>query len=696
MPVFNHNRSRVIQTIFVSVFVLIVLQLINLQIVSKKYRQAADDNANLRKVIYPNRGIIYDRKKNSLLENVTMYDLIVTPSETKGLDTLAFCNMIGIDTIAYKKRLVKIFNKTGSWVKPGIFEPLLSPEKYARLSENMYRFPGFLLSERSVRSYPANAAGNVLGYIAEVDTGFLRRHKDEGYEMGDYAGMTGLERNYEKVLMGQRGVQKLIKDKLSRNMGSYENGILDTQAIAGKNLYSSLDIELQKLGEKLMTDKVGSIVAINPKTGGILCMISAPTYNPNNLTGSERRQHFGEMQIDPRKPLMNRPLHSTYSPGSTFKTIVGIVGLTEGVITDKYTMSCGGAFWGCGNGKPKCLDKGTFNIKGAIAVSDNAFFATVYKKILDQNKYAVTDSALEQFNRYANSFGLGHRLGVDLPSERNGNLPTSAFYRKMHGNKWNSCNIISNSIGQGEVLTSLTQLANVMATIANKGYFYTPHLIDSIEGGDEYKLLDAYKIKHQTLNIPDSVFEDVHDGMQAVMEYGTGAGVKIKGITVCGKTGTVENYDKGEKQKDHAFFGAFAPRENPKIAIAVMCENAGFGSQSAAPIASLLIEKFLNDSIVSDERKKLEDKITKTKLIPKLMQIEIDRMAAARKAKEDSINNILEMDKEAKDSTETELEEMTSNSIAQKPIKPLKDSMPIMDTNQAAILNEEKKRTNNN
>lgn len=689
MPVFNHNRSRVVQTIFVVAFVVIVLQLINLQIVSSKYRRAADENANLRKTIYPNRGIIFDRKKHSLLENVIMYDLIVTPSETKGLDTLAFCSLMDMDTVAYKKRIIKIINKTGSWVKPGTFESLLTPEKYARLSENMYRFPGFSLTERSVRSYPYNAAGNVLGYIAEVDTAFLRKHKDEGYEMGDYAGMTGLERSYEKVLMGQRGVQRLIKDKLSRNMGSYENGDFDTSAIAGKHLYSSLDIELQQMGEKLMKDKVGSIVAIDPKTGGILCMISAPTYNPNYLTGPERRKHFSELFTDPRKPLINRPVSNKSSPGSTFKTVVGIVGLTEGVIDQRFSISCGGAFWGCGNGKPKCLDKGTFDVRRAIAVSDNAFFATVYKKILDQNKYPNTDTALEQFNRYANSFGLGKKLGVDLPSESRGNIPSSTFYRKMHSVKWNSCNIISNSIGQGEVEASLLQLANVMATIANKGHFYTPHLIDSIEGGDEYNLLDSYKVKHKVINVPDSIFEIVHDGMQGVMEYGTGAAVKVEGIDICGKTGTVENYTKGEKQKDHAFFGAFAPRHNPKIAIAVMCENAGFGSQSSAPIASLLIEKYLNDSIKGDARKKLEEKIENTKLIPKLMQIEIDKMEAAKQAKLDSINGLIEMDSELKDTTTTDVEEVKPIIPINKNNKPQKDSMPIKDTT-AAILNDEK------
>ena len=686
MSAFNQNRSRVVQTIFVVVFVVIALQLINLQIISSKYRRAADDNANLRKVIYPNRGIIFDRNKKSLLENVIMYDLIITPSETKGLDTLAFCELMNIDIKEYKKRIIKVLNKTGSRVKPGIFEALLTPEKYGRLSENLYRLPGFILSERSVRSYPYNSAGNILGYIAEVDTSFLRRHNQEGYEMGDYAGMTGLERKYEKILMGQRGVKRLIKDKLSRNMGSYDNGAFDTVAIAGKNLYSTLDIELQKLGEKLMSDKVGGIIAIDPRTGGILCMVSAPTFDPNFLTGPDRRKHFSRLFVDPRKPLMNRPIFNRYSPGSTFKTVVGVIGLTEKVIDEKYSFSCNGAFHGCGNGKPKCLDIGTFNIKTAIALSDNAFFATVYKKILDQNKYRNTDSALENFNRYTYSFGLGKKLGVDLPSENSGNIPTSSFYRKMHGNRWNSCNIISNSIGQGEVGTTLMQLSNVMAIIANKGWYYTPHLIDSVEGGDIDKVLKQYKFKNYTLDIPDTVFNIVHDGMQGAMEYGTGAAVRVPGITVCGKTGTVENYYRGEKQKDHAFFGAFAPRDKPRIAIAVMCENAGFGSQSAAPIASLMIEKYLNDSIAGKERNGLADRITKTKLIPKLMQIEIDKKQKET-TKRDSLNALLEMDKEEKENADTESEDQKTEIKKSKiPTK----KIPQKTIAQVAILTDDK------
>jgi penicillin-binding protein 2 len=694
MSVFNQNRSRIIKTIFAATFIIIVLQIINLQFVSGIGKFG--DQAYLRKVVYPNRGIVFDRKKRSLLENITIYDLLVTPALTKGIDTAAFCAMMNIDTATYRKRLIKVKNKTGNSVKQGIFESLLSPEIYARLSENMYRFPGFVLSQRSIRSYPYDAAGNILGYVREVDTSDLRRHEGEGYEMGDYIGKAGLEKYYEKILLGTRGVKIMLRDKLNREIGNFENGKYDTQAVAGKNLYSSLDIELQKLGEKLMTNKVGSIVAIDPKTGGILAMISAPTYNPNYLTGSNSRKHFGEMQIDPRLPLMNRAVQSTYSPGSTFKTVVGIIGLTEGVINDKFTVHCSGAFYGCGNGKPKCLDRGSFDFRRAVAVSDNNYFATVYKKILDQNRFVNYDSALDNFNSYTETFGLGRTLGVDLPSEKKGLIPSSQYIRKkLKTNKWYPCNIISNSIGQGFIDVTMTQLANVMAVIANKGYYYTPHVIDSIEGGDVDGVLTNFKIKNRVKEVPDTVFEIVQDGMQGVMQPGgTGYGARVEGINICGKTGTVENYAKGGKQKDHSFFGAFAPRENPKIAIAVICENAGFGSQTAAPIASLMIEKYLNDTI-SEKRKKVEEDMTNKKCIPKLMQEAIDLMEAAKKHRLDSINGLIEINSEKDDTTliakaseEKNIQYIDIDSLPQKPIK--KDSTrKVIDTN--AIIDNKKR-----
>lgn len=684
MSVYNQSRSRIIQIIFVVVFVVIIGQLVHLQLFSSKYDVYAKNNAIFRKVIYPDRGIIYDRKKKAILENVQMYDLIVTPAETKGIDTIAFCKLLGIDTAEYNKKIREIKIKNTA-VKPSVFEPLLSLEMYNKLNENLYKFPGFILQERSVRSYPFNVGANFLGYIAEVDTSFLRKHKEEGYEMGDYAGYTGLERTYEKVLMGQRGINLLTRDKLGRIQGSFENGKYDTVPIAGKHMYSSIDIELQELGEKLMSNKVGSIVAIDPKTGGVLCMVSAPNYNPNYLTGNQRRKHFSELFTDPRLPLYNRTITSRYSPGSTFKTMVGMIGLAEGVIGVQDHISCGGRYYGCGTGKPKCLDPGYFKLNEAIAHSCNTYFATVFRKTLDQDKFGTVDSGLAVFNEYAKSFGLGNKLGVDLPSENKGNLPTSKYYRKIFGTKWNSCNIISNAIGQGEVQTTIVQLANVMATIANKGYYYTPHLIDSIEDGDEYGMLDKFREKHYTKGVADSVFDAVQDGMQSVMEFGTGAGFKVDGITICGKTGTVENYYRGEKQKDHSFFGAFAPRENPKIAIAVICENAGFGATYSGPIATLLIEKYLKDSIGTKERKAKVESLAKTNLIPRLMRIEMERMDSIKRAKEKPV--IDPKEEEEKD----EEEAVVVNTEDNKPT-PAKDSSKKNKPNATAILPTEDKK----
>ncbi len=695
MPVFNQSRGRIVQIIFASVFLVIVGQLINLQLFSAKYKLAAENNALFRKVIYPDRGIIFDRKRRAILENINSYDLVVIPAETKGMDTLALCSLLNIDTIEYKKRMREIIFKTGN-VRTGVFEALLSQGMYAHLNENIYKFPGFSLTERSVRSYPYNVAGHVLGYTDEVDTGFLRRHRDEGYQMGDYAGRTGLERYYEKVLMGQRGVKNYIRDNKSRLQGDYEKGMYDTAAVAGSNIHLSLDVELQKLGEQLMTNKVGSIVAIDPKTGGILCMVSAPTYNPNYISGNQRKKHIAEMILDPREPFNNRGLSTYYSPGSTFKTVVGIVGLTEGVITERTTVTCPGFFTGCGTGKPKCLDKGTFDFKDAVAHSDNTYFSTVYKRILDQPRYHGSDSSLAVFNRYAYSFGLGNKLGVDLPFEKRGNIPVPADYRKIFGPKWYSCNIISNAIGQGEVNTTLVQLANVMAIIANKGWYYTPHFVDSIEGGDEYKMLDKYKVKHYTdSNIPDSIFDAVQDGMQAVVDYGTAAASKIPGIVMCGKTGTVQNSKKingrMEPQQDHSFFGAFAPRDNPRIAIAVICENAGQGAWAAAPIASLLVEKYLRDSIVGKERQDKVTEFTNKNLIPRYMKMAMAKRDSLQQIRENQIQQ-QRMQKEASDSGDSD--ENTETDIKTTPVNPENKPAPKRKTtvNTAAVLISDDKK----
>ena len=683
MPVFNQSRGRIIQIIFAAVVLVIILQLANLQLFSTKYKLAAENNALFKKVIYPDRGIIFDRKRKPILENVIIYDLVVIPVDSKGTDTAGLCTLLQIDSIEYKKRMRDIINKTGM-VRPGIFEPMLSAEMFARLNENLYKFSGFTLTERSVRNYPFHAAGHLLGYIDEVDTSFLRVHKEEGYQMGDFAGRTGLERTYEKVLMGKRGVKNYIRDNKSRLQGEYEKGLYDTAAVAGKNVFSSLDVELQKMAEELMTNKVGSVVAIDPATGGIICMVSAPTFDPNFLTGNQRRKHFAELLADPRKPFNNRAIQNNYSPGSTFKTIVGIIGLSEGVIDERFSVTCNGYFTGCGTGKPKCLDKGTFSFKEAVAHSDNSYFSTVYKKLLDQSKYETADSALNVFNSYASSFGLGKRLGIDLPSERGGLLPTSAYYHKVYGKKFFPCNIISNAIGQGEVNTTMLQMANVMAIIANKGWYYTPHLIDSIEGGDPDDLLAGFKQKRLAdQRIPANVYEAEQNAMQAVMDYGTAAGSAVPGIIVCGKTGTVENYAKVngrvEKQQDHSFFGAFAPKDNPRIAIAVICENAGQGAWAAAPIASLLIEKYLKDSITGKERKDKYTTMVNKNLIPKLMRLEMAKNDSLKQLKESR----LEQQRLLQESIEKAAEEASG---IEQPIIPNTPAVPKKSTPKEAII----------
>lgn len=645
----------------------------------------ANEQGRFRMVVYPNRGILFDRKGKAILRNTVIYDLMVTPSKINGmhLDTADLCRILQIDSAEFHKRIITAIIRNRSY-RPSVFETSLSEEKIARLNESMYKFvPAFYLQERPVRDYPYDAAGNILGYLSEVDSNFLRRHEGEGYQMGDYAGKTGLERTYERVLMGQRGVEYWKRDNKNRLTDRLENGRYDTAAIPGENLHMALDIDLQLLGEHLMENKIGAIVAIDPKTGGVLAMVSAPTYKPNLLTGSERRKHISQLYRDPRLPLYNRTVSGAYSPGSTFKTLQGLVGLEEGVITPSTKFLCTGAFYGCG-GRMGCLDPGNFNLKEAITVSCNTYFANVMQRCINNPEYGSVDSALRVWDKYMYAFGLGNRLGIDIPGERSGIIPTPRTYNRMYGEgHWNFCTFRSVSIGQGEVSVTPLQVANEMAYLANKGWYITPHMIDSIDGGDKFGLLDSFRLRHHPLNIPDSIFEAVADGMQGVMERGTGAAAKVPGIVVCGKTGTVENYYKGKKQKDHAFFAAFAPRENPRIAIAVICENAGFGSNSSAPIASLMIEKYLKDSIPEPDRKAKIETISKLNLMPPRIAAEIKerdsvkRAKIQQKAEKELVKSIIDtMGIDAEENTDV-LDELIKT---KRDTLPKKDSIPAKKT----------------
>jgi penicillin-binding protein 2 len=686
--------------VFAGMFVIIIAQLMNLQLFSSQYKAQADDQGTFRKVIYPDRGIVYDRKGRSILQNTTIYDLMVVPGKIKGSDTALLCSILNIDTTEFHKRIINAILKNKSY-RPSIFEALLSNEKMAKLNENMYRFaPGYYLQERSVRDYPFDAAGNILGYLGEVDSNILKNPKYAGYVMGDYIGKAGLERTYEKVLMGQRGIELWKRDNKNRLTERIEEGRFDTAAVAGQNMHTSLDIDLQMLGEKLMENKLGSIVAIDPKTGGVLCMVSSPNFKPKLLTGADRKKHITEILLNPAAPLFNRTVQATYAPGSTFKTLQALIGLHEEVITTHTTFSCGGAFYGCGGGKPmKCLDVGTFDLRNAIRMSDNTYFANVMQRVINNPKYPDVDSSWNVWARYMNAFGLGHRLGVDVPSEYKGLIPNAAFYNERYGKgKWNFCTSRSVSIGQGEVTTTPVQTANEMAYIANKGWYKIPHLVDSIEGGDKFEMLESFKEKHSAVDIPDSIFEAVHDGMQAVVDRGTGMAAKVAGINICGKTGTVENYFRGVKQPNHAFFCGFAPRENPKIAIMCVVENSGrFGGTYAAPIVGLMIEKYLKDSITDKARLARIDQLSNLNLIPSRIYAEMRKQDSLWHSKDSAYLLLKGYIKIAKDTLgidegdeEEGLDNMKADIKKGTPLKDSGDKKVIIKTE--AILPDEKKK----
>ena len=629
MPVFNQSRSYIIRLLFLLAFFVMLARLFNLQILSSEYRLLAEQNAVLKKTIYPARGIVYDKNGKTIVKNLLMYDLMVTPSEVRGVDTNYLCRLLGIDTAEFDKRIISAIIKNGR-TQPSAFEDLLTPDKYARLEENMWRFGnGFYLQERPVRDYPFNAGAHFMGYIGEVDSGAIARSKGF-YRPGDYKGLNGLEAYYENILMGQRGVQYLIKDNLNRLQGRYANGELDEPANTGRALYTYVDIELQQLAEKLMKRKLGAVVAIEPKTGGILTLVSAPNFSPAELTGPNFKKTYSKFVLDVSRPLLNRAIKGQYPPGSTFKPLGGLVALDEGLITPSFGYACSGRYYACGHGKPACEHKNpghAANLSLAIANSCNSYFTHIYRMTVDNSQYRNVKDGYEKWKEYMNAFGLGTRLGVDLPSEDRGNIPDSSDYNKEYRNAWNSCTNLTLGIGQDKMTATPLQLANAMCIIANKGYFYTPHFVKSIEKETEKdSILKPFRIKHEPLTkISDPDYEAVMTGMQRVVESGTAYSARIPGINMCAKTGTAQNfrYIRGKKIElnENSMFVAFAPRENPKIAICVVVENAGFGSTAAAPIASLLIEKYLNDSLRVESVKKVEE-LSNKDLLPSILETE--------------------------------------------------------------------------
>lgn len=625
MPAFNQSRQNIIRLIFGATFVIIAVRLFILQVFSDQYKLQALDNAVYRKVVYPDRGIIFDRHKKPILNNTIIFDLTVTPYEVRNVDTTFLCNLLNIDVAEFKERILTAIIKNGRY-RPSVFEGLLSIDVQAKLEENIWRFPGFTLIERPIRNYLFNAGAHLLGDIGEVDTAIIRR-SNNFYQMGDFVGRSGLEQYYESVLMGKRGVQNLIKDNRNRLQGSWENGKYDTVAVAGRNLYTYLDIELQQLAEKLMSNKVGSVVAIDPKTGGILSMVSGPSFDPNDLTGSTRREKYASLVLNVSGPLMNRATRGLYEPGSTFKPIGGLVALDLGVITPGYGVACSGAYYGCA--KPvRCEHHNpghAANLRLALANSCNSYFCQIYRMTVDNLQDRNVKKGYARWQGYMNAFGWGQRLGVDLPNELPGNIPDTSEYNKDYRGYWNSCTNVTLGIGQDKMQVTPLQLANAMCIIANKGFYYTPHFVEKFENETaKDTLLKKFKEKHAALtHIPDNAYEVIHAGMQDVVESGTARSAKIPGINICAKTGTSEKYTvldgRRIKLPNNSMFVCFAPREDPKIAIAVVVENSGFGSTWAAPIASFLIEKYLTDSIRTERMKDVE-RISQTNLMPSYLK----------------------------------------------------------------------------
>jgi len=603
----SSGRKNVILFIFFSVGAIFLLRLFYIQIVDQSYLRSARDNVFRNITEYPARGFIYDRKGKLLVYNAPVYDLMFTPKLVKDIDTLELCNLLGITMDGFEERYKK--GRAYSKVKASIFEKQISAETYATLQEKLYRFPGFYVQPRTLRKYPEPIAAHLFGYIAEVDTATTSR--DKYYKEGDYIGKSGIEQSYETVLRGKRGTRVMVVDVLNREKGSYMNGKFDTLAIAGQSITLSLDADLQRYGEELMKNKVGGMVAIDPQTGEILALVSAPSYDPNLLVGRERTGNYASLLQDLTKPLINRALMGIYPPGSTFKLINDLIGEQEGVLHPQTTYYCDGGYH-MGSQTVKCDARhGSLNLEQAIAHSCNTYHCYVFRSIIDQKKFETSEEGYQAWRNHVLTFGIGKRLYSDLPQELKGNVPSVEYYDKYFGKgHWKSSTVVSLSIGQGELGITPLQMANTMCIIANKGYYYIPHIIRQV--GDSIKAQPKFFQKNYT-DIDPSYFDIVQDGMESVVESGTAAASKIKGVRVCGKTGTAQN----PHGKDHSLFVGYAPRENPKIAIGIMVENGGWGADWAAPIATLMMEKYLNDTIARPE---LERRMKEGVIIPKMYQ----------------------------------------------------------------------------
>ena len=621
------RRHINIQILFIIVAVILLGKAAMLQLFGSAYKERAE-KATLRKtILMPSRGLIYDRNDKLLVTNEPAYQLRVVYNEINPqMDTALFCRLLDITKDEFKQRLNKDwkdyrYNKN----TPFVFMSKIPPEYYSRFVEHLYEFPGFYASIQSIRSYNYPYAAHVLGYMGEVNRKMIKNSNGE-YQPGDYTGITGLEASYEKELRGTKGVKYELKDNTGQTIESYKNGKFDSSAVAGYKLVSTIDIELQKYAEQLMQNKRGAIVAIEPSTGEILALVSSPAYDPNILSmKSDRGKFFSKLLLDSiNKPLLNRAVSSKYPPGSVFKPLMGLVAMQEGVSYPNRTIYCGGQYiyrtkhnvfrYACH------MHPTPYNISIALQHSCNSYFFQLARDVIEKYGFVNPGRGLDTMVTYLKQFGLGRKLGIDLKHESPGFVPDSKFYDRLYANqhaKWRSTYIMSIGIGQGELEMTTLQIANLSAIIANRGYFITPHLIKRFE---PYKPIpEKYRIKHK-MRVDSSFYEPVIKGMEKAVIAGTAQLAYVPELRICGKTGTVENYAfvDGEKKKmeNHSVFMAFAPRENPQIAIAVFIENGGYGGNTAAPVASLLLEKYLTGDIVF-YRKWLEKKMMNLDLIHK-------------------------------------------------------------------------------
>jgi len=615
---------------------LLVLRLFYLQVVNDSFKLKSDNNAIKIQYDYPERGYIYDRNGKLLVANQPSYDIMVIPRDIKKLDTLEFCQLLAITKEDFIKKIEKA--KVYSPRLPSLFLAQLNKSEFAAFQEKIRKFEGFYFQKRSLRDYQVNFGANVFGGITQVNDKLIE--KNPYYNSGDLIGKQGVEESYEEILRGIKGVKYIQKDKFNREIGSFKEGKYDTIAVQGEDINLTIDMELQKYGEELMINKRGGIVAIEPSTGEILALVTAPNYDPAILVGRQRSKNYTMLYRDSiAKPLYDRGLLAEYPPGSPFKILTGLVGLQENVINTETRFMCNHGFAYAPGRFQRChCGGGSRDLNVGIYKSCNAYFSNVYLKTI--GKYRNTPYAVDVWSEHVKSFGLGQFMGYDLPTGKKGKIPNSKTYKKIYpGWGYSGKTIISNAIGQGEVLLTPIQLANMMATVANEGYYYTPHIIKKIEG---QKIDKKYTTKHLT-TIDKSHFKPMIQGLFDVYNFGTAAGLRVEGIEICGKTGTAENFAKiggvRTKLEDHSIFVAFAPKDNPKIAIAIMVENGGFGSVIAGPIASLMIEKYLTGKITRTDLEKrtlersLQDRYAKLGGLSEVVKKEMRRKDSIAKSK---------------------------------------------------------------